>query len=220
MSEPTQGRAAHPEWAAYIKEEAAFYGVTQAEISNFILTLYPNARGLLQIDATIDQVRSAVTDNQDKLTAAIAANKKAQHPAAAKAQPSESAAKSTVLNKQQVRDTFTVSMSGKPYFMVAGRILEFGVTYPDWAITTSLVLAQDGEYIVSSQIYDDTGRLRASAMGSASTKNLPAKVRALEKAETAAVGRALAYLGFGTAQAGDDFDDSEHLADSPVDAKE
>jgi hypothetical protein len=40
--------------------------------------------------------------------------------------------------------------------------------------------------------------------------------RGLEKAETAAIGRALAHAGFGTLYALDDDDDADHLADSPI----
>jgi len=43
-----------------------------------------------------------------------------------------------------------------------------------------------------------------------------AKLRPFEGAETAAIGRALGVAGYGTQFMGDEMDEGEHLADSPV----
>ena len=105
-----------------------------------------------------------------------------------------------------------ISIKGKDYLPVAARILWFREDHKDGDIQTEIVnydpLAVKANIIVQ-------GNSVASGHGSAEKK--PGTVwsgRELEKAETAAIGRALAHAGYGTQFTGED--EGEHLADSPV----
>lgn len=112
-----------------------------------------------------------------------------------------------------------ISIKGKKYLPVAPRIMWFRDMYPTGQIMTALVHIDDTRVMYRAEIVVD-GILLATAHGSAllNAKSVYAG-REPEKAETSAIGRALAIFGFGTMHAGDDLDDTEHLADSPLEPK-
>lgn len=110
-----------------------------------------------------------------------------------------------------------IKLQGKDYLLVAWRIVWFRETNPTGSIATELI-ATENSVIVRAVISTEAGILStgygtAPAAGKGSWTG-----RAIEKAETAAIGRALAHAGYGT-QFTDD-DEGDNLADSPVSAKQ
>lgn len=107
------------------------------------------------------------------------------------------------------------NLKGKDYLEVKWRLVWFRDEHPQGSITTEVVQC-DPVIVIRAQVHNADGVIMASGIGSC----VPAsgKVyagREFEKAETAAIGRALAHAGFGT-QFSDDDDDLVHLADAPI----
>ena len=94
------------------------------------------------------------------------------------------------------RDHF-INLKGKQYLPVAPRIAWFREEHPDWTIMTYAVPDLSGaDYTTfAAEILDSTGRLIAKAHKTEHEKHF-ADYR--EKAETGAIGRALALCGYGT----------------------
>lgn len=116
--------------------------------------------------------------------------------------------------KSQIRERYNKPQRGNDYLTVPGRVLLFRLDHPDWTIETEHVLLTETAAVFRAVIRNMEGRVIATGHGKATeagTKNLGG--RYIEKAETAAIGRALALAGFGT---DDSLDDSEYLSDSPV----
>jgi hypothetical protein len=125
------------------------------------------------------------------------------------------------------REYITMSFDPKPYLVnlennpnkpprmylkPVHRLLWFRDVHPTGQILTDLVNVEPA--VVKATILDGEGHVMSTGYGSAQYgTNAVWKGREVEKAETAAIGRALAHAGFGT-QFTDD-DDSDHLADSP-----
>lgn len=119
--------------------------------------------------------------------------------------------------KDKIREKYNQPQRGKDYLTVAGRVLIFRVDHPDWSIETDIIAVTETTAVFKAVIKNAEGRVLASGHGRATeagTKNLGG--RFLEKAETAAIGRALAICGYGT---DDTLDDADYLADSPVERK-
>ena len=115
------------------------------------------------------------------------------------------------------------NLQGKPYLEVAYRLLWLSEDAPRFTIDPQIV-AYDAEHaVVRAEVClladDGTVLRRAVGHGAAYKASLrgPIAGRWLEKAETAAIGRALSMVGYG-AQYALEFDDAadDHLADSPV----
>lgn len=93
-----------------------------------------------------------------------------------------------------------VSIHGKEYKTVAKRVQEFreSPTCKLWTVNTDIVKIDDDQVLIKASIADEAGRLIATGHGhefrSASQIN---KTSYVENAETSAIGRALACLGFG-----------------------
>lgn len=109
-----------------------------------------------------------------------------------------------------------MQLQGKDYLPVAWRIVWFREVNPSGSIATELIAA-DTTIIVRAVVSTEAGILStgygtAPAAGKGSWTG-----RAIEKAETAAIGRALAHAGYGTQFTDDDEGDS--LADSPITPK-
>lgn len=104
---------------------------------------------------------------------------------------------------------------GKPdYLETKWRITWFRQQHPRGCISTEILTYEP--MAVKATVYDGEGAVLATAHAGAdaSKGNVVWKGRSLEKAETAAVGRALAMAGFGTQFVGQDLDDG--IADSPA----
>jgi len=108
------------------------------------------------------------------------------------------------------------NISGKQYLGAAPRMQWFRDENPHGRITTDLLSSEPA--IVRAEVYDEDGVMLASGMAMAIDKGGTKWAgRSVEKAETAAIARALKHAGYGTEFALDDTDDdSDHLADSPV----
>lgn len=104
------------------------------------------------------------------------------------------------------------NIKGKDYLVVAQRLVWFREEKPDWIIETIVVHTDDNSSLVKAYIKDPTGKSLATAHKTETRQGFPDH---LEKAETGAVGRALALLGYGT-QFAPEFDEGTRLADSPI----
>lgn len=98
------------------------------------------------------------------------------------------------------------------YLPVAARIAWFRKEHPDWSIITKAVQLANKAVVMKAIIKDASGRIIATARKKETQVGFPDYI---EKAETGAIGRALAMCGYGTLQA-PEFDESERLADAPV----
>ncbi len=110
-----------------------------------------------------------------------------------------------------------LNLQGKDYLQIVHRIVWFREQYPQWTIDTHPVQIDATIAIMSASIKDETGRVLSKAHGAQLAKSFPAYI---EKAESKSVGRALGFLGFGTAHAqeleDEDQKDLSTLADSPL----
>jgi hypothetical protein len=105
-----------------------------------------------------------------------------------------------------------INLKGKPYLQVAHRLIWFREEEPQSGIeTTPLVLEKD--YAVFQAKITRDGKVVAMATKCEDRKGFPDFI---EKAETGAIGRALALVGYGTQFTTQDLDEGDRLADSPV----
>lgn len=113
---------------------------------------------------------------------------------------------------------YLMDIKGKPYLKTPHRVLWFKTEHPEnGAITTELVFAEPFP-LFKAYVYVD-GVLMATAHGSAQVKAGSVYAgREFEKAETAAIGRALGNAGYGTQFSEDD--EGDDLVDSPVERKQ
>lgn len=110
-----------------------------------------------------------------------------------------------------------ISLKGKDYLQVAHRLMWFNEEAAGFDIQTNILRADKDESVVQARItlLDAEGKVLKSTTA---TKREDAKGFAdhLEKAETGAIGRALALMGFGTQFAVNDLDEGDRIVDSPV----
>ena len=98
------------------------------------------------------------------------------------------------------------------YLPVAARIAWFRKDHPYWSIITEIDQLADKAVVMKATIKDMFGLVIATARKKETEIGFPDYI---EKAETGAIGRALAMCGYGTLQA-PEFDEQDRLADSPV----
>ena len=107
-----------------------------------------------------------------------------------------------------------VKMPGnKQYLPVPARVQWFRGEHPDWSIITSVynIDFDSGYAIMRAEVLDESGRIIASGMKAETRKGFGDFI---EKAETGAVGRALARAGYGTEDALDL--EGDRIADAPI----
>ena len=95
-------------------------------------------------------------------------------------------------------NTGKVNIRGKEYLTVAYRIKQFRVDHPDWQIHTDIVHMDDDRVVVRAEICDSASVTIAT--GHAEEKRSSSQINqtsALENCESSAVGRALAFAGYG-----------------------
>lgn len=104
-----------------------------------------------------------------------------------------------------------MDLKGKDYIQVAHRVVWFREEHPKGLISTSMIKLETDYAIFKSEIcVDDT--ILSTAHGREDSKHF---IDFIEKAETKAIGRALALCGYGTAHA-PEFDEKERIVDSPL----
>ena len=108
-----------------------------------------------------------------------------------------------------------MDLKGKSYLQVMWRLVWFRDEKPDWCIDTKLEQLTDSHAVFSAKIFDENCVQKAAGYGSESIKDFKDFI---EKAETKAVGRALAMLGYGT-QFAPELEEGERIVDSPVQRK-
>jgi hypothetical protein len=106
-----------------------------------------------------------------------------------------------------------LDLRGRDYLEVKYRLVWFREEHSDWAIETELVSVSDKAVTARAVIRDGSGRLIATSHKFENQQGFP---DFLEKAETGAIGRALALIGYGTQFCADELDEGERIVDSPV----
>jgi len=103
----------------------------------------------------------------------------------------------------------------KVYLPAQFRVVWFREECPDWSIQTEIVEGgmAEGFATVKATIRNAEGKPVATAHKTETLQDFAAGF--IEKAETGAVARALAFVGFG-AQYAVELDEGEHVADTPV----
>jgi len=89
----------------------------------------------------------------------------------------------------------------------------FREEHPDWSIETEFLSIDAHAACARAVIKDATGRIIATSHKTESENNFP---DFMEKAETGAIGRALALIGYGTQFCADELDEGDRIVDSPV----
>lgn len=109
------------------------------------------------------------------------------------------------------------NLKGKDYLMVAYRIQWFNEEVSNFTINTDFISLTDEQTVARATVTilnkEGFAIKSASATKRETKKDFSDHT---EKAETSAIGRALAMLGYGTQFAVADLDEGDRLADSPV----
>lgn len=104
-----------------------------------------------------------------------------------------------------------MKLKGKDYLEVKWRLVWFREEHPTGSITATPINIGDKSALFQATVTDSNGAV-AIAHGSETEKDFKDFI---EKAETKAIGRALAWLGYGT-QFAPELTEGERLADAPV----
>lgn len=105
-----------------------------------------------------------------------------------------------------------LDLRGKDYLQVAHRLVWFREECPKYRIATSLLESEKDHCIAMATIFDEEGKQLANAHKREDRQSF---ADFMEKAETGAIGRALAMCGYGTQFCADDLDEGERIVDSP-----
>lgn len=109
------------------------------------------------------------------------------------------------------------NLKGKDYLMVAYRIQWMNESVPSFDISTEFLLLNDEQTVARATVTlaDKDGKVikKATATKRETKKDFSDHT---EKAETSAIGRALALLGFGTQFALADLDEGNRIVDTPL----
>ncbi|MBC7396740.1 MAG: hypothetical protein H7333_04780 [Bdellovibrionales bacterium] len=106
-----------------------------------------------------------------------------------------------------------LNLRGKDYLEVKYRLVWFREEHPAWAIETELINTTDKAATARAVVRDETGRIIATSHKAETSNHFP---DFMEKAETGAIGRALALIGYGTQFCADELDEGERIVDAPA----
>ena len=103
------------------------------------------------------------------------------------------------------------NLKGKPYLLVAHRIVWFREEHPEYTIETEL--SHNEKFaLAKATVRDASGKILATAHKREDAAHFGDYI---EKSETGAIGRALALCGYGT-QFAPEFDEQDRIVDAPV----
>ena len=105
-----------------------------------------------------------------------------------------------------------LNLKGKPYLQVAHRLVWFREENDKATIVTEIIEMNDKGAVARATIHTPDGKIWAQGTKKETQTDFPDYI---EKAETGAIGRALAMCGYGT-QFAPEFDEEERLVDSPI----
>lgn len=105
-----------------------------------------------------------------------------------------------------------LDLKGKDYLQVAHRLVWFREEKPDWSIETEFTVLNDGYALAKATVKNEAGRVMSTAHKREDQKHF---ADFAEKAEAGAVGRALAYVGYG-AQFAPELHEGDDVVDSPT----
>lgn len=108
-----------------------------------------------------------------------------------------------------------LNLKGKIYLQVAHRLVWFREEHPDWLMEVEFVQLTDLLAMAKAVITDAEGKRKAVAH---KVEHKAHFADYIEKAETGAIGRALAMIGYGT-QFAPEFDEEDRIVDAPTDPK-
>lgn len=106
-----------------------------------------------------------------------------------------------------------LNLRGKEYLEVKYRLVWFREDHPDWSIETELMSVTEVSAYARATVRDESGRIIATSHKFESVKGFPDFI---EKAETGAIGRALALIGYGTQFCADELDEGARIVDAPA----
>jgi len=106
-----------------------------------------------------------------------------------------------------------MDLRGKPYLQVAHRLVWVREESPQYSIETEFPHVGDTSAMAKATIRDESGRVLAT---SHKTETAQGFADFIEKAETGAIGRALALIGYGTQFCADELDEGARIVDSPI----
>ncbi len=110
-----------------------------------------------------------------------------------------------------------LNLRGKEYLEVKYRLVWFREQRPDWRIETEIISHDKEVSVVRAVVKDSSGNIMAVGHKREDRKDFNDH---LEKAESSAIGRAVAMLGFGTQFVADELDEIPRIVDSPTEPKE
>lgn len=112
-----------------------------------------------------------------------------------------------------------MDMRGKDYMEVSQRLIWFREECPSWSIRTEFVELnlKDRYAIAKASVYASDAALNYDILVATAHKmeNAAGFADYLEKAETGAIGRALAMCGYGTQFAASDLEEGPRIVDAP-----
>lgn len=106
-----------------------------------------------------------------------------------------------------------LNLKGKDYLEVKYRLVWFREEHPTWSIETEFLSIDERNACARAVLRDETGRIIATSHKAESAGHFP---DFMEKAETGAIGRALALIGYGTQFCADELDEGSRIVDAPV----
>lgn len=111
-----------------------------------------------------------------------------------------------------------IDLKGKEYLQVAHRLILLVESHENYQINTEFLNLTDTSAVVKAQILiiDKDGITIVKSATATKSETKAGFADFIEKAETGAIGRALALLGIGTQFCTQDMDEGDRLADAPL----